>query len=282
MEDPNCRFNDRDSYGFDSTGLLYHINKEHGKEYKATIVPKVLIKTVLQEMHDHFGIGKTYSHIKRYYYLPKMIKHKHAHVDSCSLCRSKKMQADKYQLQTTEIPKRTFPKVSIDLIVEMPTSHYANDNILVMVDHLTSWQMVKAIPDKEAITVANAIFGKLILEHWGTEILLSDSGKEFTNDTLSYVFQEFGVEQHFTSPFTPRTNGKTENFNKFLKASVRKYCQEDKASWDQVLDHILFSYQCCPHTSNSEAPYVLLYNRDPLIPIHKLIEVVEPYMGEIL
>ena len=45
-------------------GLLYHINKENGKEYKATIVPKVLIKTVLQEMHDHFvhfGIGKTYS-----------------------------------------------------------------------------------------------------------------------------------------------------------------------------------------------------------------------------
>ena len=35
------------------------------EEYKATIVPKVLIKTVLQEMHDHFGIGKTYSLIKR-------------------------------------------------------------------------------------------------------------------------------------------------------------------------------------------------------------------------
>ena len=44
----------------------YHIKKENGKEYKATIVPKVLIKTVLQEMHDHFGIGKTYSLNKRY------------------------------------------------------------------------------------------------------------------------------------------------------------------------------------------------------------------------
>ena len=73
------------------------------------------------------------------------------------------MQADKYQLQTTEIPKRAFAKVSIDLIVEMPTSHYGNKNILVMVDHLTSWPMVKTIPDKEATTVANAIFEKLIL-----------------------------------------------------------------------------------------------------------------------
>ena len=88
------------------------------------------------------------------------------------------MQTDKYQLQTTEIPKRAF-KVSTDLIVEMPTSHYGNKNILVMVDNLTSWPMVKSIPDKEATTVANAIFEKLILEHGRTEILLSDNGKEF-------------------------------------------------------------------------------------------------------
>ena len=106
MEDPKSRFNESDLYGYDSTGLLYHINYENGKEYKATIVPKVLIKTVLQDMHDHFGIGKTYSVIKRYYYWPKMIKHIKAHVDS-SLCRKEKMQADKYQLQATEIPETT-------------------------------------------------------------------------------------------------------------------------------------------------------------------------------
>ena len=209
-----------------------------------------------------------------------MIKHLHAHVDSCSLCRREKMQADKYQLQTTAIPKRAFAKVSIDLIVEMPTSHYGNKNIFMMVDHLTSWPMIKVIPDKEATTVANAIFENLILEHGSPEMILSDNGKEFTNDTLAYVCQEFGIEQHFTSPYTPRSNGKTENFNKFLKASIRKLYQEDKASWDQVLDQIPFSYRCCPPTSTGEAPYTLVYNRDPQIPIHKLIKVVEPHMGE--
>ena len=51
------------------------------------------------------------------------------------------------------------------------------------------------------------------------------------------------------------------NFNKFLNASIRKLCQEDKASWDQVLDQLLFSYRCCPHTSTGEAPYTLVYKR---------------------
>ena len=98
--------------------LASYINKENGEEYKATTVPKVLIKTVLQEIHNYFGIGKTYSLIKRCYYWPKMIKHIQACVDSCSLCTREKMQADKYQLQTTKINKRAFTKVSIDFMLK--------------------------------------------------------------------------------------------------------------------------------------------------------------------
>ena len=211
MEDPRSRFHKRDSYRYDDTGLLYHINWGNGKEYQATVIPKTLIKTILLEMHNyfgHFGIGKTYSLIERYYYWLKMIKHIQVHVDSCSLCQREKMQADKYQLQTTEIPGRSFAKISADLIVELPTSHYNNKNILVMVHHLTGWPISKAIPNKEATTVGNAIFEKLILEHGTPEVLLSNNSKEFTSDTLAYVCQEFNIEQHFTSPYMPRSNGK--------------------------------------------------------------------------
>ena len=75
------------------------------------------------------------------------------------------MQADKYQLQMMEIPKRTFAKVSIDLIDELPTSHYGNKNILMIVDHLNGWPIAKSMPNQEAATIANAIFEKHILEH---------------------------------------------------------------------------------------------------------------------
>ena len=46
-----------------------------------------------------------------------------------------------------------------------------------MVDHLTGWPMVKPMLDKEATTVANAIYDKLILEHGSPEIFSSDNGK---------------------------------------------------------------------------------------------------------
>ena len=162
--------------------------------------------------------------------------------------------------------------------MELPTFHYHNKNILVMVDHLIGWPIAKAIPNKEATTIDNVIIKKLILEHGAHEVL-SDNCKEVTNDTLAYVCQEFNIEQYFTSPYTLRSNRKIENFNKFLKASIRKLCQEDTAAWDQVLDQILFVFRCCPHTSTGKAPYTLLYNRDPLLPVQKLIKCIEPYKG---
>ena len=124
------------------------------------------------------ALAKTYSMIKRYYYWPKMIKHIQSHVDGCSLCRREKLQADKYQLQTTEIPNKAFAKVSIDLIVDLPVSHHGNKNILVMIDQLTSWPIAVAIPDKEATTIAEAVSKNLILQHGCPEIILSDNGKK--------------------------------------------------------------------------------------------------------
>ena len=48
-----------------------------------------------------------------------------------------------------------------------------------MVDQLTSWPIARAIPDKEATTIANAVYRDLILQHGAPEILLLDNGKEF-------------------------------------------------------------------------------------------------------
>ena len=58
---------------------------------------------------------------------------------------------------------------------------------------------------------------------------------------------------------------------------MRKPTSEDKVACNQVLDQILFTYRCCPNTSTGEAPYTLVYARDPPLPIHNLIKVVEPY-----
>ena len=151
-----------------------------------------------------------------------------------------------------------------------------------MVDHLSGFPIAEAIPNKEAVTVADAIFKTVILEHTCPKILLSYNCKEFTNDMPAYVCDEFNIEQHFTSPYMPQSNRKVEKFNRFLKKSIRKICQDDMADWDQVLGQILKAYRCFPHTSTGESPFFLVYNRDPVLPVHKLIKPVRPYRDDVI
>ena len=175
-----------------------------GKEYKAVVVPKSLIPTVLKEMHDrfgHFGIGKTYSLIMRYYFWPKMIKNISQHVESCSLCRREKLTVDKYQLQTTEILNQPFAKIGIDLIFDLDISHKGNKNILVVVDHLTGYPIAVPIPNKETSTVVDAFYEKVILEHTAPHIVLSDNGKEFTSNTMAQLCDAFNIKHNFTSSY---------------------------------------------------------------------------------
>ena len=44
MADPNSRYNERASYDYDDKGVLYHTNRDNGKEYKATVVPRFLFQ----------------------------------------------------------------------------------------------------------------------------------------------------------------------------------------------------------------------------------------------
>ena len=208
-----------------------------------------------------------------------MIRHIQRQVEKCSLCRREKMTKDQYQLETTEIPHQAFSKVGIDLIVELDISHQGNKNILVIVDHLTSFPIAIPIPNKEAGTVVEAFHKHFILQYGCPNVILSDNGKEFNNDTMAYLCDSFNIKHSFTSPYITQSNGKVENFNKFLKASIRKLCQDDTKGWDQVLDQIVWAYRCCPHTSTGESPYFLVYHKDPVLPVHKLIKPVIPYRG---
>ena len=54
MKDKNSKFPDRGRHAVDK-GLLYHKNLDSGKEYQAVVAPKVLVPTILKEIHDKFG-----------------------------------------------------------------------------------------------------------------------------------------------------------------------------------------------------------------------------------
>ena len=52
----------------------------------------------------------------------------------------------------TEIPKRLFDKIAIDLVTDCETSTSGSKHILTIIDHLTGWPEAFSIPDKSTDT----------------------------------------------------------------------------------------------------------------------------------
>ena len=148
-----------------------------------------------------------------------------------------------------------------------------------MVDHLSRWPITKAIPDKEATTVANAILRNLYLNMVHLKFF-SPTKVRSLSMILWPMCVRSSILNNILQALTQPGQMERQNFNKFLKASISKLCQKDIAAWDQVLDQILFAYRCCLHTSKGEAPYTLLCDKDPPLLVQKVTKCMEPYKGK--
>lgn len=73
----------------------------------------------------------------------------------------------------------------------MIKSQNENKYALTMLCELTKYLIVAPIPNKEANTVAKALFENLILRHGPIRILVSDQGSEYVN----FVIKELCKQQ---------------------------------------------------------------------------------------
>jgi Integrase zinc binding domain len=109
-------------------------------------IPDSLRIEVMSEIHNiltksaHGGHAKTYNHIASTYYWPKMSRDIKRYVSTCNICQKTKPRRHALVrlLQPIPIPSQPFKVVSMDFILELPSSS-GFDNILVIVDKLTKY-----------------------------------------------------------------------------------------------------------------------------------------------
>ena len=163
------------------------------------------------EAHDklgHQGNTCTYCLIKQQYYWKGMNKDIWKYVANCVLCHREKAKIQNYPLQMTEIPDRPFDKIAIDLVTECKTSRSENKHILTIIDHLTGCPEAFNIPDKSADIIVSTFINKYLPVNMCLRYILSDNGTEFKNKLMDQVLKQLGIEQIFSAPYHPQSNGK--------------------------------------------------------------------------
>ena len=100
---------------------------------------------------------------------------------------------------------------------------------------------------------------------------------------MDHVLQQHGIDRIFQPPTIHKVMGnlKSNIFSKYLKPTLKKLCEKDPANWDKYLNQVLASYRITSNLSTAESPFFLVYGRDPNLPLHQLLELMQHFLGDL-
>ena len=81
-----------------------------------------------------------------------------------------------------------------------------------------------------------------------------------------------------TPPYRPQCNSKIEGFHKYLKSCIAKHIVNNM-EWDDFTDLATAAYNFIPNGTLKESPFFLMFERDPHMPLNKLLSQAMKYLG---
>jgi transposase InsO family protein len=259
-------------------GLLYWVDvtgpRNRQRTNLAIAVPATFVKGVLHKVHStpaigaHMGVQKLYPVLKSSFWWPGMFRDLEKFTQGCVVC------------QANQAPNRTLAPVGMNITatkrmevlsidaLALPSVLGSTRYCLTVVDHVTRFAWAIVVPDIQAATVLHALKEHVCCVFGWPDVLLSDNGTEFKNNTLAEICELVGTERRFTTAYHPQTNGLTERMNRTIMALLRKTI-EDNDDWPTKLPDVLMAYNNTPLVdaqSPSDTPFVLMFGRQYPLP----------------
>jgi hypothetical protein len=224
---------------------------------------------LLQAVHDapsggHQGRAKTLELLQREYYWPKMYESVARYVSACHTCSRSKASREKKHglLKPNPIPLRRWQDISVDFIVELPTSR-GNRNIMVVVDRLT--KMFHVIPCKTITAQDTArMFLNHVWKHHGLpDTIISDRGSQFISAFWSELTAQLSIGARLSTAHHPETDGQTEVRNAIIEQYLRAYTtylQDDWSDWCPMAE---FAGNNTASETTGVSPFLANYGQHP-------------------
>ena len=92
------------------------------------------------------------------------------------------------------------------------------------------------------------------------------------------VATQLGVEHRVYSPYHPQSTGRIEGLHNFLKACMSKHVSKS-LEWDQVIPLACAAYNFLLNEHSKESPFLLMLDRDPIVPLNSLSPPTVKYLG---
>lgn len=210
---------------------------------------------------------RTLDLIQDRFYWPQMVKEvEHFVTEECE-CIKKKKQSKQTRAPLISI-QSTYPfqLVSTDSL-HLEKCKHGYENILVVMDHFTRFAQAYVTKNKAAKTVADKLFNDFALKFGFPTRLHHDMGKEFEHKLMARLKELSGIQGSHTTPYRPQGNRQVERFNRTLLSMLQTVEDKEMDDWKESLAKIVHAYNCTKSEATGYAPYYLIFERSPRLPI---------------
>ena len=243
------------------------------------LVPSALRELVLHACHDapasggHLAFKATYDKLRDRYWWQSMSKDVAKHIKHCLSCQHRKTSRRSPPLPVGHRPvTRPFQCVAIDL-VEYKSVSQGCKYVLSVIDHLTRFLVLVAIPDKRATTVARALVERVFSVFSPPETLHSDQGTEFENELVKQLQAVFGFKKTRTSAYRPQGNSVLERVHSTMHNMLAMYTNAKYDNWAELLPFVQLAHNTAYNQTLEETPHYLMFGRRASLPVDVIIGV---------
>ena len=259
-------------------GMLYRrfYAGDGSTKYMQLIVPPSMREAIVRQAHGgitggHFGIRRTTDQVLRRAYWCGWRRFVENFCRQCNVCNQVHRGPPPRQALLQPLRENgPMDRLHIDLCGPFPRSK-GYCYILTCIDAFTRFLIATPLPDKSAITVAEALVKEVFCKLGCSRQLVSDLGTEFQNEVIQQLCHMLEINQLRTTSYRPATNGRNERVHRSLNSLMAKLVSDSQRNWVQHLPACVMAYNVSKHESTSYSPYFLMHGREAICPLDMVV-----------
>nr|CAN67044.1 hypothetical protein VITISV_037623 [Vitis vinifera] len=184
------------------------------------------------------------------HYWPTMKKDAAAYVKKCDKCQRHAL----------------IPHWGMDIVGPLPAAVAQKKFLLVATDYFSKWVEAEAYASIKDKDLTKFVWKNIIYRFGIPQTIIADNNPQFDSITFQNFCSELNIQNLYSIPCYPQSNGQAEATNKTLITALKKRLEQAKGKWVEELPGVLWAYRTTPGRPTGNTLFALAYGMDAVIP----------------